>query len=105
MRVVHNDAERGYGGAVEPYAPPLSLIALSMPRLVREARDMVGLTQAGLARAAGISRDRIARLECGAGGTRLRDVEAVLAALDEAGIILRPDGRPDLRDASHWRVG
>lgn len=90
---------------MERYTPPLSLSALSMARLVRDARAVVGVTQATLAARAGISRQRIARLECGYGGTPLRDLQAVLFALDEAGVILRPDGRPDLRDAPRWSSG
>jgi HTH-type transcriptional regulator/antitoxin HipB len=90
---------------MDRFVPPIPLTALSMPRLVRDGRELAGLTQAALGARAGVGRDRIARVEGGHGGAKLRDLDAILAALDAAGVILRPDGRPDLRDAPRWSSG
>lgn len=82
--------------------PVIALAALRFDRIVKEARDLAGLSQAGLARAAGVSRDRVARAEQGVGSTSIRDVQAMLDALDRHGVVLLPCGRPDLRDAPRW---
>lgn len=83
-----------------PSAIPLA--ALRFASIFREARKLARLSQARLGRAAGVSRDKVARVEQGVGGTSIRDVEAILAALDRHGVVLLPTGRPDLRDAPRW---
>jgi predicted transcriptional regulator len=75
-----------------------------MPRLVRQGRELLGLTQHQLAARAGVSRDRICRIETGHGGSKCRDLEAVLLALDHAGVVMLPTGRVDLANAPRWAI-
>lgn len=96
--------EARHNAGMERYRPPVRLGTLNLARIIRDGRELAGLSQAHLARRAGIGRDAIARLEGGHGGMALRDVERVLAALDAAGIVLRSDGRPDLGDAPLWAM-
>lgn len=80
----------------------IPLAALNFAVIVRQARDLAGLSQAELARRAGISREALSRLEGGHGGTPMRALDAVLAALDHHGIALGADARPDLANAPAW---
>jgi predicted transcriptional regulator len=82
--------------------PPALRLTLPMHSIVRDGRELACLTQHQLADAAGVHRQVIARLEGGDQGVTLRHIAAVLSALDKAGIVLREDGRPDLRDAPGW---
>lgn len=80
----------------------IPLAALNFAVIVRQGRDLAGLSQSALALAAGISRDRVARAEQGHGGTTLRDMQAVLGALDRHGVALLANGRVDLAGAPQW---
>ncbi len=81
--------------AMQRFEPPLRLCEFRPARIVRQGRELLGITQQQLAARAGVSRDCICRIECGHGGTKMRDLEAALAALDAGGIVLRQDGRPE----------
>lgn len=87
---------------MQPPMPRVALGRLRFADLVREGRSLLDLTQAELAARSGVSREAIARLEANHGGLPVRDLEAVLAALDAGGVALGPDARPDLRDAPQW---
>lgn len=89
-------------GAMQKPSQCVPLASLKFASLVRDARGLLGLTQADLAARSGLSREAVARLEAGYGGMRVRDVERVLAALDAGGVALAASGRPDLRDAPGW---
>jgi transcriptional regulator with XRE-family HTH domain len=80
----------------------IPLVALRFACIVRDGRALLDLSQAELARRAGISREALCRLEGGHGGTPTRTLEAVLAALDAGGVALDHSGRPDLADAPRW---
>jgi transcriptional regulator with XRE-family HTH domain len=84
--------------------PRVALGRLRFAAIVRDGRALLGITQADLARRAGISREALSRLEGGHGGTPARDLEAVLSALDAGGVVLDPAGRVDLADAPQWRA-
>ena len=89
-------------GAMQPPMPRVSLGRLRFADLVRDGRTLLDLSQAELAARSGVSREAIARLEAGHGGMAARDLERLLAALDEGGVALAASGRPDLRDAPGW---
>jgi transcriptional regulator with XRE-family HTH domain len=88
---------------VQKPQPVIALADLRFDRIVADARALAGLSQAALAQAAGVTRDKVARIEQGHGGGALRDVQAVLAALDRHGVVLLPCGRPDLANAPRWQ--
>jgi transcriptional regulator with XRE-family HTH domain len=72
---------------------------MSAGRLVREARLRAGLTQRQLAAAAGLSQPTIARIESGATGATLSQVQRLV---DACGLELRLGLVP--RDDSDWSV-
>lgn len=80
----------------------VSLAALDFATLIRDGRELVGISQSKLADRAGLSREAVARLEAGHGGLPVRGLQALLAALDAEGVALGTDARPDLRDAPRW---
>ncbi len=64
-----------------------------MPAQIRAARALLGWTRPDLAAAAGVSPRTVASMELGdRPGHRTKSVEAVIAALERAGVELLPDG-------------
>jgi Predicted transcriptional regulators len=55
--------------------------------VLRAARVLAGMSQSDLAAAAALSRQKIVRMENGAGNVPLEVVEAVRVALERAGIV------------------
>lgn len=66
--------------------------ARQLGQALRRRREALGLTQAGLARAAGLRQPTVSDVELGAGAPRFDTVAALLAALDLE-LALRPRTR------------
>lgn len=63
------------------------------PQQIRGARAMLGLTQAQLAAAAGLSTTALNNIERGAADPKVSTMEAIKRALEEAGIeFISPNG-------------
>ncbi|OCJ02454.1 transcriptional regulator [Rhizobium sp. AC27/96] len=62
------------------------------PDQIRAARAMLGLTQADLAKAAGISTTGLNNIERGTADPKASTLRAIQAALETAGIIFQSDG-------------
>jgi DNA-binding XRE family transcriptional regulator len=62
------------------------------PRQLRAARVLAGLTQAELAKKAGISRASLVAIEAGEAEPRLATYRALLLALEAAGVRISEDG-------------
>ena len=71
------------------------------PRLMRAARALAGWEQSDLAEASGISIATIRKIEQGATGTRPRTEARIVAAFEEAGVQLIPEG-PDGGAGVRW---
>jgi predicted transcriptional regulator len=62
------------------------------PEQIRGARAMLGLTQAALAEAAGISTTGLNNIERGSADPKASTLRAVQTALEAAGVIFQGDG-------------
>ncbi|MBY3344892.1 helix-turn-helix domain-containing protein [Rhizobium laguerreae] len=63
-----------------------------IPEQIRGARAMLGLTQAELAKSAGISTTGLNNIERGIADPKASTLRAIQAALEKAGIIFQSDG-------------
>ncbi|ATN34104.1 transcriptional regulator [Rhizobium sp. ACO-34A] len=62
------------------------------PEQIRGARAMLGMTQADLAKAAGLSTTGLNNIERGTADPKASTLRAVQAALEEAGILFLSEG-------------
>ena len=70
------------------------------PAKIRAARALLGLTQARLAAAVGISKTALCAIETGGSDPRSSTLKAIRAALESRGVVFTPDG---VAQRMEWR--